>query len=537
MPGTSSTSSMPSPRTLVDLLTLRARTSPDRPAFLFGDRPTSFAELEANVRRFAARLRAQGVERGEPVLLTLPNGEDFFTAFYGVERAGAVPVPLFPRSGKARLRRFARLVSARRRVVPPDEETTVPELETIPVPRHDDTPAPPADTFPEPARGDVAWIQITSGSTGAPKGVVLTHENVLANLEHLIAGFEITADDVFISWLPVHHDMGLVLMTMVPFRLAAKLVLLPTTLRRADRWLAAITEHGGTFTAAPDFAWRHVVRTVRDPERFDLQSLRVALDAAEPVRPATIEGFETKFGLSNVMIAGYGLAEATVGVAAWPPGMAPKVDARGLVSVGKPFPGVDIAVLGDDGRPLAPGETGEVVLRSAATTRGYTDDPEATAALQVAADVAAGDGFVRTGDLGYVDADGDLFLVGRLKNVILHAGRNLAPQEIEEIAESVPAVGRAAAVGIERHKDREGEQVVVFAERRVGARDEEPSEIAREIVARLHDELGVRPARVVLLKPRSIPQTETGKLRHPELRERYLDGRLREEGRVLFPDF
>ena len=383
---------------------------------------------------------------------------------------------------------------------------------------------PPLPPFPPLHPDQPALLQYTSGSTGDPKGVVITHANLLTNVRQMIAGMEITAGDVFVSWLPVHHDMGLVLMTMVPFYLGARLVLLPTTLTDVRQWLHAIAAHRGTFTAAPDFAYRLCLRSVRDPARFDLTSLRVALNAAEPVRADTLRRFEATFGLHRVMVPGYGLAEATVGVSMQPAGTAPVVSERGLVALGRPFPGVTIQVIAGD-RPAAPGEVGELVVESPANTSGYFRNPQATA------DLFWRPGCIRTGDLGYRDERGEVFLVGRSKNIIIQAGRNLAPQEIEETVEALPFVRRAAAVGIDRGR-AEGEQAYVFAELRKAAPPpaEELQEMARQIVERVHQRLGLRPGRVLLLKPRSIPLTPNGKIQHAALREEHLGGGLRGGG-------
>ncbi len=512
--------------TLLEMLAERARDAPAKTAFFFAEQACTFGELWEATNRFAAYLLASGLERGERVLLALPNGREFFPAFYGAQRAGGIAVPLFPGSGAERIASFAELCGARTLVVPSSAEDD-PDV-SLRVVRVAESASSPTDaSFPEVRPGDLAFLQYTSGSTGNPKGVELRHENLLANLRHLIDGFRVTARDVFASWLPVHHDMGLILMTMVPFSLGAKLVLLPTGLASVHPWLRAVESHRATFIAAPDFAYRVLLVQVKEPERYDLSSLRLALNAAEPVRARTIAGFEEAFGLGPVMIAGYGLAEATVGVASWPPGTAPKVDERGFVSIGKPFPGVATAILAD-GDLAGPRTEGEILVRSPATTRGYFCNPEATAELHW------GDGWVRTGDLGYRDGDGDFFVIGRAKNIIIHSGRNLAPQEVEEIVDAVPAVRRSAAVGVDRGR-LEGEQLYVFAEIRPRTAEGDRPEVVRTIVERVHRRLGLRPARAYLLRPRAIPRTANGKIRHSELRERYLDGRLRSEGRILFP--
>jgi acyl-CoA synthetase (AMP-forming)/AMP-acid ligase II len=341
----------------------------------------------------------------------------------------------------------------------------------------------------------------------------------------------LTAADCFVSWLPVFHDMGLIFMTMVPFYLGATLVLLPTSLANPKPWLSAIARHRGTVTAAPDFAYRLVLRHVREPALYDLSSLRVALDAAEPVRASTLEAFEKKFGLAHVLIAGYGLAESTVGVSTWTPGTAPLVDARGVVSVGRPFTGIDIQII-EDGEPLPAGRVGEIVVRSPANTRGYYSDPAETATLFWR------DAYVRTGDLGYLDEAGNLFVTGRIKNIIKHAGATIFPQEPEQICDRLDPVRRSAAVGIDSG-GAEGEQLYVFAElsKHTGYDESELRDAALNIVQAIHADLGIRPGRVYILKPHSIPITPNGKTQHAALRDLYVSGDLRARKAILFPEY
>ncbi len=545
---------MRSPRfqTLIEMLQTRARRQPEKAAFLFDGRTTTFDHLWTSTGRFAALAPRRGLVPGGRAVLALPNGGRFFTAFYGVQRAGGVAVPVFPDSGAERVLGLANLCGARMIVV----SEAMPEAKRRRLDRlgeaagiavvdvaESDSLSVPAE-LPRVRPGDLSYLQYTSGSTGDPKGVRITHAMALTNVEQLIAGMGISEREVFVSWLPAYHDMGLVLMTMVPFCLAAKLVLLPASLTHVRRWLEAIERHRATFTAAPDFAYRLCLRRIRDPRAFDLSSLRVALDAAEPVRRQTVAELESAFGLSGVVAPGYGLAEATVGVSMSPPGRPIKVDERGFVSVGRPFPGVDVAIVragGERGdRLAAPGEVGEIVVRSPANTSGYFGNPRATAELFWCGAGCATEGHadLRTGDLGYLDAEGELFVVGRRKNIIIHGGRNVAPGEIEEIVDRVRGVRASAAIGIDRGR-LEGEQVYVFAEirRPRSAAREESQATAVEIVAAIHSGLGFRPGRVYLVEPRTVPRTENGKIRHAALKERYLDGSLRGEGRILFPDY
>jgi acyl-CoA synthetase (AMP-forming)/AMP-acid ligase II len=338
----------------------------------------------------------------------------------------------------------------------------------------------------------VAFLQYTSGSTGSSKGVQLSHRNLVANLRQMIAGSQMTDADVIVSWLPVYHDLGLILMTMAPFYLAAKLVLMQTTLTSMGHWLDTIAAHGGTYTAAPDIGYRMVLKQVRDASKYDISTLRVAINAAEPVRVQTVQDFEAKFGIGHVIKPGYGLAEASVGVSFWGLDDKPiKYDDRGFVSIGKPLPDITLKVVNGDAE-VPTGEIGELVFLSPAATRGYFKNPDATEALFWK------DDFLHTGDMAYVDDEGDFFIVARSKNMIKQGGRTLAPSEIEELIDRIPKVRYCAAVGIDRG-GYAGEQAYVFAETRVKG-DDAPA-LVQEIVRTINEGLGFRRGRVALVKP------------------------------------
>ena len=524
--------------TLLEMLDFRLATTPDQVAFTFDDQPWTFTELWHAVDRSARSFFGQGLRYGSRAVIAVPNSHAFFPAFYGVQRCGGIAVPIVPNVSPKRMIHMANLCDARMIVVPDNVAPNV--LSTL----HDlaapnaiivTTVSPETEPrvnikFPPIASTDIAFLQYTSGSTGDPKGVQLSHGNLITNAWQLIDGMEITENEIFVSWLPLYHDMGLILKTIVPFLLGAQTVLLPTTLSDVSRWLSTIHQYRGTFTAAPDFAYRLCMRYIKNPTVFDLSSLRVALNAAEPVRLQTINDFEAAFGLQNIMTAGYGLAEATVGVSMSKPQQPIRNDDRGLVSVGKPFIDVDIAIVDDDGN-LQPTDTiGEIIIRSTANCQGYYDNPQATAKL------FRDDGYFYSGDLGYLDDNGYLYIVGRKKNTIIQMGQTLAPQEIEEIVDEHPAVRFSAAIGVDRGR-LEGEQVYVFAEIRNGdnASATEYNSIVIDIVGQLHNLMGSRPARVYLLKPNSIPRTHNGKLQHVKLRQLFIDGTLQAQDKIYFP--
>ncbi len=524
--------------TLTEMLRIRAAETPELPAFHWEDQVCSFRDLWNSANRFAAGLSARGLGPGDRVVLTLPNGPEFFFAFYGTQLAGGIPVPLFPGSGAPRILAMARRCGARAIAVPSPladsrrrelaEEGSPPHL---PIISFSETPEP-ASVVEFPATpGDVAFIQYTSGSTGIPKGVMLTHRCLLTNIRQLIEGMQITRLDRFVSWLPVYHDMGLILKTMVPFYLAAELFLLPTSLTNVRVWLESIQRNRGTLTAAPDFAYRLCMRYIRDPDSFDLSSLRIALNAAEPVRLSTIRDFERAFHLRHVMVPGYGLAEATVGVCTWKPGTPVMADERGIVACGVPFRDIDVRIVEQE-EPVGSGGIGEIMIHSPANTPGYFESPQETSQLFWRGD------YIRTGDLGYMDSGGRLFVTGRLKNIIKHAGETIFPQEIEEIVERRPDVRRAAALGIDKG-GAEGEQLFVFAEFRKGgsSSEDELYDVAVEVVQAIMQQFGIKPGRVYLLKPHVIPLTHNGKIRHAGLKERYLSGGLLQSGEIIFPRY
>jgi acyl-CoA synthetase (AMP-forming)/AMP-acid ligase II len=512
--------------TLIQMLARRANESAAKTALTLEDEACSFQELWRGINRFASYLMQEGIRRYERVVIALPNSVEFFYAFYGVQCAGGIAVPLFPESNPERIVSIAQLCGAKL-VVVPSKHAAMNGIEWITVEDSEDVVR---EDFPEIQADDVAFIQYTSGSTGNPKGVQLTHANLLTNIRQMIAGMQITEKDIFVSWLPVYHDMGLILKTMVPFYLAADVHLLPANLRSTENWLKTIHDQRATFTAAPDFAYRLLLRNLDVVREYDLRSLRVALNAAEPVRAATIREFEQAFDLVNVMVAGYGLAEATVGVSMWNPQTPARVDQRGLVSVGRPFPDIDVKIL-KAGKLVSAGVIGEILIKSIANTQGYFNNARATRSLFWR------NGYIRSGDLGYLDEDGFLYIVGRKKNTIKHGGETIAPQELEETVDGIPNVRFSAAVGIDRGR-LEGEQAYVFVEmREPNVSEKFGYDLTMQIVQAIHARLGFRPARVILLKPRSIPKTHNGKIQYARLREIYLAGTLKRQGQILYPDY
>jgi acyl-CoA synthetase (AMP-forming)/AMP-acid ligase II len=472
----------------------------------------------------------------------------------GALRLGAVPVPLYPTLGVestaailrdsgavavATIGWFRTSIDAAVALAPGVRAVLEPaELEG----------EPPLTRFPEIDAQDIAFLQYTSGSTGQPRGVVLTHRNVVSTCHFMAEAAGLTPEDRVVSWLPLYHDMGLIGCCFTPPLTATPLWLLPPDLRNPRQWLELISEVRATFTVSPDFGYRNCVRNIRDTTGLDLSSLRAALSGAEPVRVSTIQAFERHFGLKDIIAPCYGLAEATLAVAIWPFGVPVRTDESGrFVSVGRPCRGVEVRIvppLDDDtmteprrasnrppsvlaDRALPATIIGEICVRGPGVMRGYHNNPEATATI------LSPDGWLRTGDLGFLDQEGYLYITGRLKDVIFLAGENIVPADIEEIVDHVTGVRYSAVVGLDN--ERTGTQrLYVVAEVRENPSDPAGSgRLAGEIIRRVHEERGHRPARVLLVQPGTIPKTSSGKIQHSRLADMLQAGELKD--RLVHP--
>jgi 1-acyl-sn-glycerol-3-phosphate acyltransferase len=393
---------------------------------------------------------------------------------------------------------------------------------------------------------DTALLQYTSGSTGAPKGVVLTHANLLANIRAMGAAMRASASDVFVSWLPLYHDMGLIGAWLGSLYYGAPLVVMPPQgfLARPERWLWAIHRHRGTLSAAPNFAFELCLRNIDDSaiEGLDLSSLRLVANGSEPVSAATLRRFLERFehyGLRpQSMAPAYGLAENAVGLTLPPLGRPPLIDRisrrtlteRGiaapaseeepgieLVSCGQPLPGHEIRAVDDTGHELAERHEGQLQFRGPSATRGYFCNASKTREL------FSGD-WLETGDLAYI-AGGDLFITGRSKDIIIRAGRHLYPSEIEEAVGDISGVQQGGIVAFgSQHPESGTERLIILAE--TTAASEQHPDLKRRIVAATVGIVEAPPEDIVLVAPRTVPKTASGKLRRAAARQLYESGEL-----------
>jgi 1-acyl-sn-glycerol-3-phosphate acyltransferase len=553
-------------RTLLEVLAWHVAEHPERPHVRLleangAESVVRYQDLQMGAGAVAAGLMRLALPPRSNVAIMLPTSAEYLYCFFGVLMAGAVPVPIYPPARVSQieehLRRHAGILDnaqavllitvERARAVARLLEARVPSLTRIAtVPELSD--AGPAASLPAAGAGDVAFLQYTSGSTGDPKGVVLSHANLLANIRAMGSAIDAGSSDVFVSWLPLYHDMGLIGAWLGSLYYGIPLVLLSpvTFLTGPMRWLRAIHEHGGTLTAAPNFGYELCLKRIDDADvdGVDLSSLRLAFNGAEPVSPNTLRTFAERFARAGlrpeVLAPVYGLAEAAVGVAFPPPDRGPRIDrvvrerflrqgaaepasaddanALEFVGCGVPLPGYALRVVDADGRELPERTQGRLEFVGPSATTGYFRNPEATARL-------FDHGWLDTGDLAYL-ADGEVFLTGRVKDTIIRAGRNLYPYELEEAIGAIPGV-RAGCVAVVGARDPETatERVVVVAETREanpGAREK----LIREINSAASDVLGDPPDDVALVPPHSVLKTSSGKIRRSAVRELYEAGTL-----------
>jgi acyl-CoA synthetase (AMP-forming)/AMP-acid ligase II len=509
-------------RTLLEVLGIRAQTDPGGVYFELFDEPTTYGALWADSRRSAAGLARAGVGPGDRVAILLPTCKEFFSTFFGAMALGAVPVPLYPTLSGDDLGAIFAHAGVRAVVTISWFEAAVATARAAaPTVTGVFEPGDLARTAPEPAwpHGDedqTAFLQYTSGSTGHPKGVDLRHRNVLANVRAFVQAVGARQGDPAVSWLPLYHDMGLIGLGFGSLYAGCHLYLLPPDLRNPRQWLELVSRTRAVFTASPDFGYRNCLRNVADTAGLDLSSLRVAFTGAEPIRAETVEAFEARFGIRHVLLPAYGLAEATLAVTLGQVGAPIRMDPTArFVGVGRPIPGVEVAIWDDGtgegpGRFLPPETVGEIVVRTPGAMRGYYRDPEATAH-------AFRSGWLHTGDLGYLAPDGYLFVVGRQKDLIIARGENLVPGDIERVVDLVPGVRYSAAIGVPSARLGTERLVVVAEVREPETTADRARALVGAIVRAVRDARGLRPSRVLLVRPGAIPKTTSGKIQHARL--------------------
>lgn len=547
--------------TLLETLDWHADRHPDRTQIIFlaetGETRISYGELRQQARGVAAGLQAQGLLPRQTVAIMLPTSPEYFQAYFGILLAGGIPVPIYPPARLSQIEEHVRrhtgiLANAEAGIL-----ITVPQamavarlLEAnVPVLRRVATVEELMAGAPAPVKveaGDTAFIQYTSGSTGNPKGVVLSHANLLANIRAIGEAVRITPADVVVSWLPLYHDMGLIAAWLSSLYFGNPFVVMSplTFLAHPERWLWAIHRYGGTLTAAPNFAYELCCRRIADAAiaGLDLGSLRMAANGAEPVSPETLERFAERFAAHGLrreaLTPVYGLAESSVGLAVPVMGRGPHVDrvvreafvrggravpaeaddttALAFVACGLPLPGHEIRIVDETGQEVGDRVEGQLHFRGPSATSGYYRNPEATRQLR------QGD-WLDSGDRAYL-AEGEVYITGRIKDIVIRGGRNIYPHEVETAVGQLPGVrsGCVAAFG-SRDAANGTERLVVLAESKLS--DEAARKALIAAINRAAVEiLGEPPDEVVLAPAHTVLKTSSGKLRRSACRELYESG-------------
>ncbi|MEE2760337.1 MAG: AMP-binding protein [Pseudomonadota bacterium] len=552
--------------TLDAVLAWHAEAHPDRVHIhLLSDSGTAteitYGALWTHARAVAAEFLGMGLQPGEPIILMLPTSLDYFRIFFGALLAGGVPVPVYPPGRAQQLeehvqRHGAIIANARAPIM-----ITVPEavpfarllmtqagsLRRVVTPAELEGAEMPA-YFPVPAPGDTAFIQYTSGSTGDPKGVTLNHANLLSNIRAMGTHLEATPEDVFVSWLPLYHDMGLIGAWLGSLTYGMPLVLMPPLafLARPERWLWAISNFKGTLSGGPNFAFEACFSRIGEAalEGCDLSTWRVAFCGAEPISVPTLEAFMDRFATNGfarrAMMPVYGLAENSVGLTFPPVGREPvfdRIDRQRLLrtgeaeittrddnavltlpSCGYPLYGHQVRIVDDARRELPDRRQGSIQFKGPSSSIGYLHNADATRNLF--------DGtWLNTGDLGY-SVGGEIYITGRTKDMIIRSGRNIHPAEIEAGLGKLDGIrsGAVAVFGIPNSATGT-ERLVVMAETR--QRDAAARlDLERCIIGRTSELAGLPPDQVLLVPPRSVPKTSSGKIRRNAARQLYEMGRL-----------
>lgn len=580
-----------SAETLLDVLRYRAMHDAERTHLLITEETEgkersvtlTFGELYSAAQRCATELARRGVPAGGRVALMLPTSRAFFVSYAGILLAGAIPVPIYPPFRADRIEEYAsrqsailrnagvcllltfRQAEAVARLLKPRVHslTEVADAEKL-IDAADKAPPPSPGALPLHLTGsrarkasDIALLQYTSGSTGDPKGVVLTHANLLANIRAIGEAVELGPGDVGVSWLPLYHDMGLIGAWLTPLHFGLPLAVMSPLafLTRPERWLRAFQKYGGTVSAAPNFAYELCVRKITDKDNqgLDLGSWRAALNGAEPVNPDTLQRFAERFApygfRREAQLPVYGLAEASLAVTVPPLNRGPLIDrveretftaqgravvaraddtsAIAFVSSGKPIPRHEVRIVDAGGQEVRDRTEGFLWFRGASATSGYYQNAEATEKL-LPMGPAPNDGeyaWVNSGDRAY-RADGEIYVTGRVKDIIIKGGRNLYPHEVEELAARAEGIRKGCIVAFgQKDEDSGTEKLIVVAESREGEASRRAAIVAA-VKEQVSQGLGLPPDRVELIPPGSIPKTSSGKLRREETKQLYLAGKL-----------
>lgn len=531
---------------IVDILRERTVTDAERIAYTYlTDRMEEESLTFEQVYRHSCAL-AQSISEatapGDRVLIILPPGLDYILAFYACLIAGRIAVPCYPPiNGRGMERIMALIKTATPALIigPASHRSGLEPLAKISrcaalFPEDVDQTQNASDPMLNFERDQVAFLQFTSGSTGAPKGVMVTHGNLVANLDAIQDCFGLSTASVGVSWLPPYHDMGLVAGILGAVYVGGRSINMSpfAFIQRPARWLEAIAKYQGNVSGGPNFAYRLCRERLKPEERavLDLSSWNVAFCGAEPIAYDNLKQFAGAFADSgfreSAVLNCYGLAESTLIVS----GTRGGIQRHGQrVSCGEVIPQHQVLLVDPQTRqPVAEGEEGEVWMRGGSVAAGYWSD-ELKTHETFGARLAESDGnetFMRTGDLGYFH-EGHLYITGRLKDLLIIRGTNYYPQDIEAVAaERCEALNGGSIAAFPVTLDGAEALVVVAEIRKSFRRLEDKKPILAEIMEAISENFSLRPTDIVIADAGSVPKTTSGKIRRQQCRQDYLAGKI-----------
>ena len=563
----------PGKATIVAVLRLRAMAHPGKRAFTFledgsgTEESITFAELEIQSRKVATRLHELGLKNTK-VLLFYPSGLEFITAFFGCLYAGVIPVPAYPPRKNRLLRRIHAIAANCGAVSILTTDGIARSLER----NFSDDPllnklswhsteswsssGQPMQDFDEPGFEEVAFLQYTSGSTGDPKGVMVSHRNIMFNLRSLQIFFRITNEDVLVNWVPQFHDLGLIFGVLETVFAGIHAILISPVTFISDPFffLQTISRFRATICGQPDFAFNLCVDKTNEVQRssIDLSSLHAFYSGAEPVRKSTFERFASAFSAAGLkpeaLFPAYGMAESTLIITGIDPNTRPfylpviaseleqhrvvpasagDADIRWITSNGKPNMDTSILIADPDTREILPADVvGEIWASGSTITMGYYGLPGLTGEVfNATPEGLNAASWLRTGDLGFLH-NGELFITGRLKDLVIIHGSNYYPQDIElTVEESHSAIRKTctAAFSIEVNGE---EKLAMVAELRRSIIPHDTEKIMDDMVSAISREFEIQPARIALVRIGSLPKTSSGKLMRNAAKQFLLTGKF-----------
>ncbi len=528
----------------------------------------SYQDVYDEMMNRGQQLLNRGLKKGDKVAFILPNPEDFVLSFLGAMAVGIVPVPMYPPLSLGKLDSYIEstakiLKTSEAKALITDTKmksilwSLVDRVDTLKELFTSDALEKPAleegqpysfsvaDLHPE----DLAFLQFTSGSTSTPKGVIVTHESLLANLDGIMnVGLKIDENDVAVSWLPLYHDMGLIGFMLAPVWYGVPTIYIPPLdfIKQPSRWMKAMNDYKGTIAFAPNFAYALAKRRTKSEliANWDLSHVKVLGCGAEPNHPETLQSFLDHFAPSGLpqkaLLPVYGMAEATLAVSfidldetmtvdvidaekyqtekIATPTAGLKQNSLEFVCCGRPFPEHRLSIINDDGKELPERHVGQIVFEGASITPGYYKETEKTRETFT-------DKGLLTGDLGYL-ADGELYVTGRMKDIIILNGRNYDPQSIEWVVQEIDGVRKGNVVSFSV-PGSQSESLVIVAEVKDGI---DVSELSALIKSTVKEELFLSATDVLLVGRGQLPKTSSGKLQRRKTRDQFINGSLGTEG-------